>query len=38
MEECIQEEGRVANSDELLKDKDNALAAYARKGKGRPPL
>ena len=37
-EECIQEEGRVANRDELLKDDDHALAAHARKGKGRPPF
>ena len=37
-EECIQKEGRVDNHDELLKDDDHALATYARKGKGRPPL
>ena len=37
-EECIQEEARVANRDELLKENDHALAAHARRGKGRPPF
>jgi hypothetical protein len=37
-EECIQEGGRVANRDELLKDDDHTVATYARKGKGRPPF
>ena len=36
--ECIQEGGRVANHDELLKDDDHAIATYARKGKGIPPF
>ena len=31
-EECIQEEARVANHDELLKDVDHALATHARRG------
>ena len=30
-EECIQEEARIANYDELLKDNDHALAAHARR-------
>ena len=37
-EECIQEEARVANRDELLKENDHAQATHARRGRGRTPF
>ncbi len=35
-EECVQEEARVANQEALLRDDDQALAAHAKRGRGKP--